>query len=141
MDEMESKLNAILSNPEMMQQIMTMAQSLGGSGGEQKQEPPQKQQPSQPPKQQSSQMHKQQPSQQQMAPVSPANSGMDLATIQKIMGLSQKCVIDQNQRALLRALQPFLSKDRIMKLERAMRAAKLAAAAGFAFGGQNQQGR
>ena len=64
MDEMESKLNAILSNPEMMQQIMTMAQSLGGSGGEQKQEPPQKQQPSQPPKQQSSQMHKQQPSQQ-----------------------------------------------------------------------------
>ena len=30
MDDMEAKLNAVLGNPDMMAQIMSMAQSLGG---------------------------------------------------------------------------------------------------------------
>ena len=32
MDEMEQKLGAILGNPDLMKQIMSMAQSLGQSG-------------------------------------------------------------------------------------------------------------
>ena len=31
MDQMEEKLSAILSNPQLMQQVMSMAQSLGQS--------------------------------------------------------------------------------------------------------------
>ena len=33
MDEMEEKLGAVLNNPQMMQQIMSMAQALGGGQG------------------------------------------------------------------------------------------------------------
>ena len=33
MEDMEDKIGAILSNPQMMQQIMAMAQSLGGASG------------------------------------------------------------------------------------------------------------
>ena len=39
MSELEDKLGAILGNPQMMQQIMAMAQSMGGNAhAEQKQE-------------------------------------------------------------------------------------------------------
>lgn len=128
MDEMESKLNAILGNPEMMQQIMSMAQSLGASGGETKQTTQAK-------------ARSDAPTPPQMNHSSAPNIGMDMATIQKIAGMAQRSGIDQNQRALLRALQPYLSRDRISKLERAMRAAKIASAAGFALGGQTSKGR
>ena len=58
--------------------------------------------------------------------------GISFATIQKITGLAQKSSIDSNQQALLRALRPYLAQERIVKLEKAMRAAKLAnLASGF----------
>ena len=41
MDDMEEKLGAILGNPQMMQQIMSMAQSMGAQQP-QKEEAPQK---------------------------------------------------------------------------------------------------
>ena len=31
MDDLEQKLNSVLSNPQLMQQIMSMAQSMGGA--------------------------------------------------------------------------------------------------------------
>ena len=49
-----------------------------------------------------------------------------MATIQKISGLAQKSSIDKREQALLRALGAYLSRDRIGKLEKAMRAAKIA---------------
>ena len=97
MSEMEEKLNSVLSNPQLMQQIMSMAKSLGQSN-----EPPQEQ------KQEIS---------------LPA---MDLAAIQKLSGLASQSTIDREQQALLKALTPYLHPDRIAKLERAMRAAKMA---------------
>lgn len=97
MDDMQQKLDAILGNPEMMSQLMQMAQSLGG--------------PASPPP----------PPQQTAAP--PA---IDPAMLQKIMGIAQQSGIDGNQLGLLQALSPYLSHDRIGKLEKAMRAAKLA---------------
>lgn len=134
MDEMESKLNAILGNPELMQQIMSMAQTLGNAEGEKKQQSPQQTAPPPP-------SPKSAPQTQQKSPSGMQGMGIDLATIQKIAGLAQKTGIDQNQRALLRALQPYLSRERITRLERAMRAAKMASAAGFVIGGANSQGR
>ena len=54
------------------------------------------------------------------------------AAIQKIMELAGQTGIDRNQRALLAALRPYLTQARIHKLEKAMRAAKLAGVASTA---------
>ena len=98
MDEMEQKLGAILGNPDLMKQIMSMAQSLG-----------------------------QQPAQQlPQEPPAVSEPGMDPAALQKIASLAGKTGIDRNQQALLKALGPYLSVQRVRKLEKAMRAAKLA---------------
>ncbi len=97
MEDMESKLGAILNNPQMMEQIMSLAQNLGGE--------------------------------QTSAPPPPVQEGMpeiDFATVQKLTSLIGKTGIDSKQRALLQALGPYLSGQRIYKLEKAMRAAKLA---------------
>ena len=104
MDELEQKLNSILGNPEMMSQLMTMAQSLGQSQKSPEPEPPK-------------------------APSLPALSlpaGMDMNMLQKIAGIASQADIDRNQQALLKALAPYLNHGRIEKLEKAMRAAKIA---------------
>lgn len=101
MDNMEEKLGSILGNPAMMQQIMSMAQSLGQS----QPEPP-----------------KQEPPKQEM----PSISDFDPAMISKIMSMAGQTNIDPNQQQLLKALRPYLTRQRIDKLEKAMRAAKLA---------------
>ena len=54
---------------------------------------------------------------------------IDLATIRKLTGLMGKAGVDNEQKALLNALSPYISANRIHKLERAMRAAKLAGVA------------
>ena len=102
MDEMEQKLGAVLGNPELMQKIMAMAQSLG--------------QPAQPP---------------QEPPQAPE---MDFAMLQRLSGLARQSGIDSQQRALLTALKPYLSGERVSKLEKAMRAAKLAKLASSVLG-------
>ena len=102
MDEMEQKLGAVLGNPELMQKIMAMAQSLG--------------QPAQPP---------------QEPPQAPE---MDFAMLQRLSGLARRSGIDSQQRALLAALKPYLSGERVSKLEKAMRAAKLAKLASSVLG-------
>ena len=105
MEDMEAKLGAILGNPQMMQQIMSMAQSFQS-------------QPEQPPA----------PSEEAGIP------DIDFATVQRITSLIGKTGIDPQQRALLGALAPYLSSQRIRKLEKAMRAAKLAGMASHLFG-------
>ena len=50
----------------------------------------------------------------------------DPAMLQKISGLMGQSGIDSNQKGLLAALKPYLSCQRIEKLEKAMRAAKMA---------------
>jgi len=109
MEQMEEKLGAILGNPELMQQIMTMAQSLGGP----RETAPPKPEP---------------PRQEDAMPQ------LDTASLQKIMSFARQTGIDRNQQNLLTALNPFLPGDRIRKLERAMRAAKLANLATSALG-------
>ena len=104
MEGMEEKLGAILGNPQLMRQIMTMAQSLSG--------PQEVQAPEQQP---------------------PSPPDFDPALLQKIMGIAGQMGVDPHQQALLRALQPYLTRSRIEKLERAMRAAKLANLASGAF--------
>ena len=101
MEDFENKLGQILGNPEMMGKIMAMAQSFGN------------QEASQP-----------EPSQ----PESPIPD-IDFATVQKLTGLMSKAGVDSRQKALLSALTPYISSTRVQKLEKAMRAAKLAGVA------------
>lgn len=108
MEGMEEKLNSILSNPQMMAQIMSMAQSFGMN------EPPRPESPAPP-------------------PAMPAIN-FDPAVLHKVMAMAQQTGIDKNQLSLLHALGPYLSERRITKLENAMRAAKIAALASSFFG-------
>lgn len=99
MDEMEEKLNSVLNNPQMMQQIMAMAQSMGAQS-QAKSDPPQQK-----------------------------NEGfpdIDIGMLQKLSGFARQGSIDKDQQTLLKALGPYLSRERIHKLEKAMRAARIA---------------
>ena len=98
MEGIEEKLSSILGNPEMMQRIMGLAQSLGSQ--ESRQEAP--------------------PSAPQQAPMPDANF------LKAVSGMAKQSSIDRDQQALLRALVPYLSRHRIQKLENAMRAARMA---------------
>ncbi len=108
MEDMEQKLNSILGNPEMMAQIMNMAQAMGASA------PPEQSGPEKP---------------------VPPSLGIDPGMLQKIAQIAQQSGIDNHQQGLLRALRPYLHEERIIKLEKAMRAAKIAGIATTALGG------
>lgn len=110
MDDMTSQINTILNNPEMMQKIMNLANSMGGNSGEENRSPA----PQEPP--------------------AASFPDIDFSVMQKLAGFAGKANIDSNQRSLLKALTPYLSKDRIGRLERAMRAAKLAGMASVLLG-------
>ena len=99
MAELEDRIGAVLNNPQLMQQIMAMAQTLG-----------QESTPPPPPKE---------------TPVTMP----DPAMLQKLVGIASAAGQDEQQKALLCALDPYLSRDRLHKLERAMQAAHLAKAA------------
>ena len=98
MEDMESRLGAILGNPDMMAQIMNMAKQLGSA-------------PSPPPPEPAPNL---------------LPEGLDMGMVTKLAGIAGSANIDSNQQNLLHALRPYLSPQRIEKLGKAMRAAKLA---------------
>ena len=107
MSEMEDQLGAILGNPKMMADIMALANSMN-----QEAPPPPKPEakpPSGPP-----------------PGPPPGDLGMDMAMVKALTGFARNSCIDQDQKALLKALCPFISKEKLQKLEKAMRAAKMA---------------
>lgn len=75
----------------------------------------------------------------EMPPESPAPD-IDVATLQRLTRLAGSSNIDKREQALLHALGAYLSKERVTKLEKAMRAAKLAKLASSAMA-TNGQGR
>lgn len=97
MDEMQEKLGAILNDPQMMQKLQAMAQSLQSA-----------------------------PPSQAKAESGPGFPDLDLGMVQRLSSLASHSRIDKREQALLRALGAYLSKERISKLEKAMKAAKLA---------------
>lgn len=112
MEDMESRLGQILSDPQMMEKIMSFAQSFQTQDS-----PPPKQEPNPMPQ-------------------------LDIGTIQKISSILSQTGIDRHQQALLQALTPYLSHQRVAKLEKAMRSAKLAGmASSFLGNGQIFSGR
>ena len=105
MDNLEGKLSQLLADPDTMSKIMSLAQSLNKS-------------PPEPPADTGN------------SDKTMDNGGIfpeiDLATIQKLSGFAAQSGIDKNEQNLLNALGPYLSHERIQKLEKAMRAAKMA---------------
>lgn len=108
MNEFEEKLERILSNPQAMEQIMSLAQSLGGGSS------------STPPTE-----HKTE------ANSSPLADGLGLGQIDPriLTGitslLSQSQTNDEDKVALLRALRPFVRETRYAKLDKAIQIARL----------------
>ena len=132
MDELEEKLNTILGNPQLIQQIMSMAQAFG------QQNPP----AGEPPVQQSPQPAKQAP--QPPPKAAPSFGKNEAEMVRRLSSLAQQTGLDRQQQNLIRALQPYLGADRLSKLEKAMQAAKLARFASSALessGGQLKFGR
>ena len=106
MNEFEEKLESILSNPQAMEQIMSLAQSLGNgpsaSPAEHKTEAP---------------------------PSSPFADGPGQIDPRILTGiaslLSQSQTNDEDRVALLRALRPFVKESRYAKLDKAIQIARL----------------
>ena len=97
--DMENMLQSVLGNPEAMEKIMAMAQTLGASSAAPPPPPPQE------------------------------SSGFempDMEMLQKMASLAGQSSIDPNQKALLHALRPYIGIHRLTRLERAMQAAKMA---------------
>ena len=111
MSELDDKLNSILSNPAMMQQILSLAQALNRSEAQQPQAP-------------QSQVQQPQIPQEHFTPTN--DRGINPNLLSKIATLMQRGSIDKNQESLLKALGPYLSRQKLQKLERAMHAAKMA---------------
>lgn len=104
----EDKLNQILSDPDSMAKIMSLAQSLGREQSAPSPPPaPPRPQPSPPP---------------------------DDAFVKGILRLMQQAQhTDKRQEALLCALKPYLAPERQAKIDEALRIAKLSQLAGLAF--------
>lgn len=119
MAEFDDKLNSILGNPEIMSQIM----SIAGSMNQQNQNPP----PSPPPPR----------------PQSNGFGGLpfDPAAMAGMMELLKGTQLDQKQQGLIRALHGYLPDDRLIKLQKAMQAAKIAKYASSALGRSSNSGR
>ena len=112
MSELEDQLGAILGNPKMMESIMALAQSMGQPEQPQDGKGPEEKAPPKPPG--------------PPGPPPPGGGDMDMAMIKALTDFARNSCIDKEQKALLNALCPFISRERLQKLEKAMRAAKIA---------------
>ena len=127
MAEFEDKLNALLSNPDSMAQIMQLAQSLSGgnapaAGGV---SPPQPNAPPAPPP--ASSQPSSAPPPTGGDPLSALTGGLDPKLLMKLLPLIQELggQQDSNARQLLYALRPYLKPERQAKVERALQLARL----------------
>ena len=126
MSEFDEKLNALLSDPNSMAQIMQLAQSLSGG---------QAQQPPQQPLQQPVRPAPPPPPAQAPPPsggdllssLSGLTGGIDPTMLTKLLPLIQELGSqnDSNARQLLYALRPYLKPERQEKIERALQLARL----------------
>ena len=126
MSEFDEKLNALLSNPDSMAQIMQLAQSLsGGSGPASPPPPPQPDPPRQTPP--PPDPPRQPPPPAGGDPLSGLLGGVDPKLLVRLLPLLQELGrdSDSNARQLLTALRPYLRPERQERVERALQLARL----------------
>lgn len=123
MSDFEEKLNAILSNPEAMGQVMNLAQSLnlGGTGSGSAETPPEDPAPD------SASNQAETPPPERMPDLGSLLGQIDPDMIQRFLPLIRELSGGQNNERmqLLYALRPFLRPERRDKVEQAARAARL----------------
>ena len=110
MAQLEEQLNQILGNPQAMEQIMSLAQSLSGKQEEERQPEEETQPPA------------------ENDPPSPLSAldGLDPRLLRMGMGLlSEYSAQDDKKTALLAALKPFLKPERQEKMDQAVRIVRL----------------
>ena len=101
MSELDEKLNALLSDPGKMAQVMQLAQQLSGSMGTAPSPPPPTATPSLP-------------------------DGLDMATMMRFLPLLQELNHpNQQTEQLLNALRPFLKTEKQDNIPKAIRLARL----------------
>lgn len=140
MSEMEDKLNAILSSPEAMEQIMALANSLRGGGGNGEDsassepqnaspEPLEATAPPTPPPDLSALLSAfggEKGSSSDDGSSLFGQNGLDPAMIANLMALMREYNRNDDQKtALLLALKPFLREERRAKVDRAIQIARL----------------
>lgn len=108
MAELEDMINSVLNDPEQMNMISSLAKSLMGGEPET------------------------QPRENKAAPG--LMDGLDPAMLGKIQRLMSGAEKPGESEALLRAMQPYLSEKRRVKMDKALKLARLAKLAGFAMG-------
>lgn len=120
--EFDDKLNALLSDPGKMAQIMQMAQSI--SGGEDSPSNGPSSAASPPPQQAASHAP---PPAAGTDLLSSLGSGLDPKLLMRLLPLIQELggQQDSNARQLLYALRPYLKPERQEKVERALQLARL----------------
>lgn len=114
MDDLEQKIQSVLSDPEQMQQVLNMARALGVSIPE-SEEPKARGQETPPPEQNI-----------------PPQAGVDALSEPVSQLLQQAGKLEKRQENLLNALKPFLKPNRREKIDRAMQVARLSHLAGYA---------
>ena len=125
MSEFDEKLNALLSDPNSMAQIMQLAQSLSGGSGPAspppQPDPPSRQPPPPPPD------PPRQPPPAGGDPLSGLLGGVDPKLLVRLLPLLQELGrdSDSNARQLLTALRPYLRPERQERVERALQLARL----------------
>ena len=102
--DLEQQLNKILSDPQSMNTIMQIAQSLGAPPGESTAES------------------------EAAPPPDLMHSGRILQLLQSVQSAQQR---DPQQQALLDALRPYVTPEHCQRLERAMQMAQLSKLAGL----------
>ena len=112
MDDIQAQMNSILENPDMMDKIKSLAENLNIDFSKNTD-----------------------PESTESVRTTP---GIDMNMLQRITSFAKNSNIDKNQKSLLSALSPYLSPDRLLKLEKAMRASKMAGLATALF---NNYGR
>ena len=125
MSEFDEKLNALLSDPNSMAQIMQLAQSLSGGSGPAspppQPDPPSRQPPPPPPD------PPRQPPPAGGDPLSGLLGGVDPKLLVRLLPLLQELGRDSDSsaRQLLTALRPYLRPERQERVERALQLARL----------------
>ncbi len=132
MSEFEDKLNAILSNPQAMSQVMELARSLGGGT----EAPPQPDRAASPPPQEAQAEPAAQGPRVTMSEPGDGGSpgglgdllgGLDPALLARLLPLAGELTRggDDDRMRLLYALAPFLKPERREKIQRAAQTARL----------------
>lgn len=124
MAEFEEKLNAILSDPKAMGQIMSIAKALGAGGGGEQQNEKVTTQPE----------AREEPAQADLGQLLSPLGDIDPKLVKTALRLfTEYSANDDRKTALLSALQPFLKEERYAKVDKAVQITKLSRVARVAF--------